>query len=203
MKRHIINMLTYDIFGSLFLGTSIVCFAVHANFAPGGVNGLAVMANYLFHIPIGFATVLINLPIILFTVRKLGRNFFLASIKSVLICSFFVDYIICHFPVYSGNRLVAAVLAGIAAGIGYSLFFNEGSSTGGTDFIIVAVKKNQPNLSFGVLAFAVDVTVIILSIFVFHEIWAVVYGLVYTVVTSLAIDGTTMLLKRTVLKGTE
>ena len=170
MKKRIAIMVLYDIFGSLFLGMSIVCFAVHANFAPGGVNGLAVMANYLFRIPIGFATILINIPIILLTYRKLGRDFFLASIKSVLICSFFVDYIVCLFPAYHGNRLLASIFAGIAAGIGYSLFFNEGSSTGGTDFIIVAVKKDRPGLSFGVLAFAVDVVVIVLSIFVFHEI---------------------------------
>jgi len=193
-------MLVYDILGSVFLGASVVCFAVQANFAPGGVNGLAVMANYLFRVPIGLAVIIINVPIILLTFRKLGKEFFLISLKSMLITSFFIDYILCRFPVYSGNRLLASVFAGIAAGIGYSLFFNEGSSTGGTDFIIVAVKRDKPNLSFGLLAFFVDGIVITLSIFVFHEIWAFVYGLIYTVVTSLAIDGTTTVLQKTILR---
>ena len=73
-------MLVYDILGSLFLGCSIVCFAVQANFAPGGVNGLAVIANYLFQVPIGLAAVIINIPIILLTFRKLGKAFFLISV---------------------------------------------------------------------------------------------------------------------------
>ena len=200
MKKQLGIMFMYDIFGSLFLGCSIVCFAVHANFAPGGVNGLAVMANYLFKVPIGLATIIINIPIIFLTFKKLGRNFFLISVKSMLISSFFIDYIICYFPIYSENRLLASIFAGITAGIGYSLFFNEGSSTGGTDFIIVAVKRDRPNLSFGLLAFFVDVIVITFSVFVFHEISAFVYGLIYTIITSLAIDGTTKVLRRTILQ---
>ncbi len=65
-------MLIYDILGSLFLGCSIVCFAVQANFAPGGVNGLAVMANYLFHVPIGLATVIINI-LVMESQRKIAN----------------------------------------------------------------------------------------------------------------------------------
>ncbi len=196
MEKNILKMLLYDIAGSLFLGVSIVCFAVGANFAPGGVNGLAVIANYLFHVPIGWMTILINIPIILCTFRKLGKKFFLISVKSMVISSLFIDYVCVYMPVYTGNRLVASVMAGILAGIAFALFFNEGSSTGGTDFIIVAVKQDKPKLSFGLLAFFVDGTVILLSVFVFHEMGAFVYGMVYTVITSLALDATTALLQK-------
>ena len=37
---------------------------------------------------------------------------------------------------------------------------------------------------------------IILSVFVFREIWAFIYGMVYTVITSIALDGTTLFLKK-------
>ena len=178
MKKEYWKMLAYDLVGSFFLGVSIVSFAMQANFAPGGVSGLAVLANYLFQIPVGWATILINIPII------------------VLISSLLIDYVCCYLPAYTGSRLTASILSGIMAGIGFSLFFNEGSSTGGTDFIIVAVKQKHPKLSFGLLAFFIDGTVIVLSVFVFKEIWAFVYGAVYTVVTSLSLDGTTWLLKK-------
>lgn len=200
VQKQWMKWLVFDTAGSLFLGVSIVCFAVQASFAPGGINGLAVMANYLSGIPIGFATVLINLPIILLTFRKLGKNFFLVSVKSMLISSFFIDYVVHYFPVYIGSRFLASVLAGITAGIGYSLFFNEGSSTGGTDFIIVAIRQKKPRLSFGLLAFFIDGAVILLSVFVFREMLTFVYGMVYTLITSLAIDATTRLLQTTILK---
>ena len=83
MGKRLAGMLAFDIFGSLFMGISIVCFAVQANFAPGGVNGLAVLSNYLFSVPIGLATVLINIPIILLTFRKLGKEFFFISVKTL------------------------------------------------------------------------------------------------------------------------
>lgn len=35
-----IFMMIYDVIGSVFIGVSIVCFAVAADFAPGGVNGI-------------------------------------------------------------------------------------------------------------------------------------------------------------------
>lgn len=200
MGKRIAGMLAFDIFGSLFMGASIVCFAVQADFAPGGVNGLAVLVNYLFSIPIGLAVVLINIPIILLTFRKLGKEFFIISVKTMLISSLFIDYVLCYFPVYTGSRLAASILSGITSGIGYSLIFNEGSSTGGTDFIIVAIRQKRPKLSFGLLAFFIDGIVIVLSVFVYQELWTFVYGSVYTVITSLAIDGTTYVLQRTLLR---
>lgn len=195
MKK-IMFMMTYDLVGSIFIGVSIVCFAVAADFAPGGVNGIAVMANYLSNIPIGFATILINIPIILFTFHSLGRMFFLYSVKTMVISSFLIDYVLCYLPVYQGNRLLAAILAGITAGIGYSLIFNEGSSTGGTDFIIAAIKKKRPKMTFGVLAFVIDGIIVLLSIFVFKEALAFIYGMLYTVITSIALDLCTLVLKK-------
>lgn len=195
MKK-IMFMVTYDLVGSIFIGVSIVCFAVAADFAPGGVNGIAVMANYLSNIPIGFATILINIPIILFTFHSLGRMFFLYSVKTMVISSFLIDYVLCYLPVYQGNRLLAAILAGITAGIGYSLIFNEGSSTGGTDFIIAAIKKKRPKMTFGLLAFVIDGIIVLFSIFVFKEVLAFIYGMIYTIITSVALDLCTLVLKK-------
>ena len=195
MKRAA-EILAYDAAASFLLGVSIVIFAVQANFAPGGVSGIAVILNYLFGAPIGLATVLINIPIVLCTYRRLGPAFFLHSIKTVLINAFFVDYVVCHLPAYTGSRMLAAILSGVCAGMAYSLVFNMGSSTGGTDFIMAAIRKVKPELSFGVLAFFIDTTVIVGSVLVFGEIQAFIYGAVYTVVTSVSLDATTWCMKK-------
>lgn len=194
--RRIAQILAYDMAASFLLGISIVVFAVQANFAPGGVSGIAVILNYLFGAPIGLATVLINIPIIIVTYKRLGPAFFLHSVKTVLINALFVDYVVCHIPVYTGSRLLAAILSGVCAGAAYSLVFNMGSSTGGTDFIMAAIRRVKPELSFGMLAFVIDSTVILGSVFVFGEVQAFVYGMAYTVVTSLALDATTWCMKK-------
>lgn len=196
MIKRYSKLLVYDIIGALFLAVSVVCFAVQADFAPGGVTGLAVLTNHLTGFPIGWATLAINIPLVLLTWKRLGRDFFIVSVKTVIICSLFTDYIAPFFPVFTGNRLIASILSGIAAGIGYSVIFHAGSSTAGTDFIIVAVKQIKPKMSFGVLAFLIDSTVIVVSVFVFKELMAFVYGMVYTVVTSIALDTTSFIIKK-------
>ena len=194
--KRIAQILAYDIVASWLLGVSIVIFAVQANFAPGGVSGVAVILNYLFGAPIGLATVIINIPIILCTFKKLGLSFFLHSIKTVLINAWFADYVVVHLPAYTGSRMLAAILSGVFAGVAYSLVFNMGSSTGGTDFIIAAIRRINPKFSFGMLAFAIDSTVILGSVFVFGEIEAFLYGAVYAVVTSASLDATTWCMKK-------
>lgn len=195
-KKSILKITIYDIIGSIFLAISVDVFAVNANFAPGGITGLGVILNYLFNIPIGLSIIFINIPIVIFTFKKLGKEFFFISIKSIIISSFFIDYLVYLVPTFTGNRLVAAILSGIFSGIGYAIFFNEGSSTGGTDFVIVAIKKWKPKLSFGFLAFVIDGIVIILSVFIFKEIEAFICGMIYTVVTSIVLDLTTKFLER-------
>ena len=199
-KKAVLQIAVYDSVASLLLGISVVVFAVQANFAPGGVSGLGVLLNYLFHLPIGMAIICINVPIILLTFRKLGVRFFVNSVRSVIVSSLFIDYVVCWLPVFTGNRLVASILSGICAGVGYALFFHEESSTGGTDFIMLSIQRWKPHLTLGFLAFVIDSIVIVLAVFVFHDIWAFVYGMVYTVVTSVFLDIGTAILRRYIAK---
>ena len=85
-KKGIIKMLIIDIIAAIFLGISIDTFIVNANFAPGGVTGLSVIANYLFNVPIGLAILLFNIPIVLLTYKRLGKKFFIVSAITMIIC---------------------------------------------------------------------------------------------------------------------
>lgn len=185
--RHIL----YDVLGNLLLAVSVTAFAVHADFAPGGVSGLAVMANYLFQWPIGMTTLLINIPVILFTFRRLGLRFFIYSAITMVMGAWMVDYVLAGLPDPGMSRLLSSVLAGICAGAGYALIFRIGSSTGGTDFIIVALKRWRPKLTFGFLAFVIDGLIICLSVPVFHDWLSFGCGMVYTLLASLTMDAVT------------
>ena len=55
-----------DVLGALLYGAGVYVFAVNANFAPGGITGLAILVNHFFpFLPIGTLTVIINIPVIL------------------------------------------------------------------------------------------------------------------------------------------
>ena len=58
-----------------------------------------------------------------------------------------MDYLCPLLPVYTGDRLLAALCTGILSGLGYALIYMQNSSTGGADVIIMAVKSYKPHVS--------------------------------------------------------
>ena len=178
----------YDIIGSFFYAIGVYTFAKTANFAPSGLTGLAIIINYLWNLPIGIMTMVLNLPLILLSYKILGRSFILKTIKSMFISTVFLDVIFPNFPAYSGSYFMASIYSGIFIGIGMAFFYMRGSSSGGTDFITLSVKARRPHLSIGGVTMIIDLIIILLGWPVYKNIDAVLYGLTSTLLTSLVID---------------
>ena len=53
--------LAYDLVGSVLYAAGIVCFVNPANMAPGGMSGVAILLNYLWGLPIGTMTIVLNI----------------------------------------------------------------------------------------------------------------------------------------------
>lgn len=186
--RRAVTALSVDCLGALLIGISVVVFALSADFAPGGINGMAIIVNYLTRLPIGTVILCLNVPIILASWRLLGKRFLLLSLKTMLISSFFIDHVVCHIPAFTGGRLTAAVCSGLFSGVGLALIYLQNSSTGGSDFLIMSTKKLKPGMSIGRITQLLDGSVILLAVFVFGKLDAFFYGVVYTLVNSLTID---------------
>lgn len=178
----------YDIVGCFLYGLGIINFAQASNFAPGGVSGLALIINHLTGFPVGVATVIINVPIILICYKFLGFEFFLRSVKTILFSALIVDTLMPLLPLYQGNPMLAAIFGGILAGAGLACIYMRDSSTGGSDFVILAVRKKNPQLSIGVISLAVDGIIILVGAFVYNSFDAALYGLIMTITYSLIID---------------
>lgn len=178
-----------DIIASVLIAVGIYNFALTANFPVAGFSGIAIILYHLFRIPVGIGTLLLNIPVAVFCFKFLGRDFFLRSMKTVVISSVFIDYVAPLFPAYEGDRLLAALCMGVFSGIGYAIIFMRGSSTGGQDFITVAIKKVKPHISLGNITFVLDfMTIILGSILVFHDIDGLIYGAIVTYVMAAVMD---------------
>ena len=183
--------LLHDIIGSILYAAGIYTFAATANFAPGGITGIAMIINhYVPFLRIGLLSLIINVPVAIICYRLLGRVFFFKSVKSMLISALFLDLVFPLFPQYDGanNPLLAARFAGALSGAGLALIYMPDSSTGGTDFIIMSIRKKKPHLSIGTISMIVDGTVILLGGVVFGNINAVLYGVLMTIVSTTVID---------------
>ena len=178
-----------DIAGGLFYALGIYTFAKTANFAPGGLSGLALITHHLWGLPIGIMTLVFNIPVILLSFRLLGKRFLFKSLRSMVVCTLFVDFLLpAVSPPYTGSPLLAALYSGIFLGAGLAVLYMRGSSSGGTDFLTMSVKVLRPHMSLGAVTMIIDLIIILMGWPVFGNIDSVLYGIVATGVTSIVID---------------
>ena len=186
--KELLADLPYDIVGSLLYAAGIYSFAANADFAPGGVSGLAIIFNYFTGLPMGMLTICLNIPIILISIRFLSKSFLLKSLKSMMFIAVFMDYVFPHLPSYHGNALLAAIFTGILTGLGLGCIYVRGSSTGGSDFLIFSAKKLWPYLSVGEITLVMDGMIIMLGAIVFKKVDAALYGAIMTALGTTILD---------------
>lgn len=180
--------LLYDAAGGILYAAGIYTFAKNANFAPGGVSGLALILNSLWNLPIGTTTLVLNLPLIAVSYKIVGKQFLIKTAKSMLISSIILDGIFPFTPSYTGSPFMAALYSGVFLGAGMALFYMRGSSSGGIDFLALSIKKKRPHLSIGTVTMLIDLGIILLGWPVFGNVDAVLYGVASTFISSVVID---------------
>lgn len=186
--KQIAGDLLYDIAGSILFAAGLYTFAGNAGFAPGGISGLALIFNELWNLPIGTVTLLINIPLIVISYRTVGRRFIFKTLKTMVISTILLDIVFPLFPMYQGQRMIAALYSGALIGAGMVLFYMRGSSSGGTDFLTMTIKKKKPHMSIGLITMLIDLAVIMLGWPVFGDVDAVLYGLASTFISTVVID---------------
>ena len=182
--KELVLDISYDIVGSVLYALGIYTFAKTADFAPGGLSGLALIMNHLWRFPIGITT----LPLIILSFKLVGRRFMFKSARTMIVCTIFLDLIFPYTKPYTGEPFMAALFSGVCLGAALALFYMRGSSSGGTDFLTMSIKAVKPHLSIGFVTMAIDLLIILLGWPVFGNVDAVLYGLISAFVTSVVID---------------
>ncbi len=186
-KNKYTNLLLQTV-GCFISAAGIYSFAVASGVPVTGIAGLCAILYRLFGIPMGLSNVLINIPIILFSYKLLGKSFFVRSVYCMALFALFTDYLLPQLPVYQGDRLLATLCGGVVCGIGDALIYMNNSSTGGLDFITMAIKVNHPHLPFGNITFAAALAVILLNGAVFRDVDSIIYGIMFNFASSAVIN---------------
>ena len=188
MTDNRLKNLALEVLGCFISALGTYSFAVVAQVPVTGVAGIGAILYHLWGLPMGMTNILLNIPIVLVCFRLLGRGFFLRSVRCMVLFAFFTDFVLPALPVYSGDRLLAAVCGGVVMGIGDALIYMQNSSTGGLDFVTMAIKVKHPHMPFGNLTFGAAMAVIIANGLVFRDVDAIIYGILLNFVASTVIN---------------
>lgn len=178
----------YILAGSGCFGLSVAMFSAPNHIAPGGVTGLATLANYLWGLPIGGLTVAVNVPLLLIAWWRLGRTFAARTLLGLTLSSVVMDTLAALLPPFSGDRLLAAIFGGVLTGLGLGLILSRGATTGGAEIVARLLERRWPHIPIGKLILVLDGGVIALSALVYRELESPLYAIILVYVASLLTD---------------
>ena len=170
----------WEALGSLLLAVTTYNVALSAEFPMTGFSGIAMILYRLFQIPMGLSTILLNIPVAVICGKLIGKRFLVKSFRCMILSSLMLDYLAPLFPVYEGDRMVAALITGTVGAMG--------SSTGGSDFINLAIKAVRPHWNLGTIAFLSDVGIILTGGILFRDMDGIVYGMVINLLFAVVVD---------------
>ncbi len=186
--RQIAADVVYITLGSGCFGLSVSLFSAPNDIAPGGVTGLATLANHLWGLPIGAITVAANIPLILIAWLRLGRAFAARTLLGLALSSLVMDTMAEFLPPFSSDRLLAAIFGGVLTGVGLGLILSRGATTGGAEIVARLMERRWPYIPIGRLLLLLDGGVIALSAAVYREAESPLYAIILVYVASLITD---------------
>lgn len=179
----------FFVLGSFVYAVSINVFSAPNEIAPGGFSGIATMINYLIPaMPVGVTMILLNLPLFIIGLKKLGLRFMIKTLIGTILLSVMIDVTELFLPQYHGDKFLALIYGGILGGLGLGFVFLRGGSSGGTDLIAKLLSLRFRFLSMGRLVMACDCVIVVCTFFVYQSFEAPLYAILYLFVMSKFID---------------
>lgn len=157
------------IIGSFFMAIGVSLFLLPNQLSSGGISGIATISYYLFSLPMGITIIIINIPLFVFAIFKVGKSFFIKSVIGTIFLSFFIDYLD-KFQALTNDNLLASIYGGIILGIGTAIILKSHSSTGGSDLVSYIINKQNPTIQTSKILVIIDATIIFLNMIFLKEI---------------------------------
>ena len=160
--------------------------------ATGGITGISMILNYLTGFPVGVMTIIMNVPLFIFSWRKFGTRFLIASLTGMLCSSVCVDLFselrTTHQIVITSQPLLAAIYGGVVYGLGLGIVYHANGTTGGTDIIAKFLRHRYQHVNLSTFVLISDVMVVAAFGIIFGLYERSMYAIIAMFIASKAID---------------
>ncbi len=173
-------------FGTAVVAFGIMSLTIPYRFPDSGVSGIAVLSSYAFGISPAWVVGILNLVLLLWGLRELSPRFIGWTVYCVIVLTVLLKLFEgMPYPLLN-ERLLVAILAGTVKGLGSGLVLRSGSSLGGTDILVVALRKRY-GVEVGQFTFYINLVILGVSIFIVG-LEGAIYGLVSIFANALVTD---------------
>lgn len=188
--------------GAIF-GVFLFAFAYRVIIVPlhlysGGFSGVAqiiqILLRDLFHIRLpsdfdftGIFLSALNIPLFILAYRSISRQFFIMTLITVFIQSFFMSVIPAPREPIIHDILTSCIIGGIISGLGVGITLKSGSSGGGTDIVGIYCAKKFPDFSVGKITILINGFIYIFSAFR-NNLETAVYSAIFSIVAGVVMD---------------
>lgn len=170
-----IRAVLYTILSSFLISSASYTLITPNGFTIGGASGVAILLNIAYGLPQSAVLLAINLPLVILSFFIVKKRFAVLSTLNIGLQSLWMLLweklpIIQDIQITfsdNGNKIFAALAAGICIGTSVALAFKVGGSTGGTDIAAVMIQKKFNANSIAWTIFAINCFIIGASLFVF------------------------------------
>lgn len=173
--------------GAVLMGVALSVFMVPFKIAPGGASGLATVLHYLTGLRVSVLIPIINIPIFIIGIIRLERDFLVKSVFGTVVFSIATETA-AILPPPTSDPLISAVFGGAVMGIGISAVLSRGGTTGGTDILVLVIRRSFSEVSVGRLYLLIDGAVIAMAGLAFSSGEVIFYSAVSLVVSTYMTD---------------
>lgn len=189
LQTHLIKEYGLITLGSLILALGYGFFIVPHNIVPGGIFGLSIVINQLIAFPIGTIALCINIPLLLWGTKVLGRKTGIKTAYSMTTVSVFIDGVLAmtNQKIIVNDILVSSIFGGVLIGLAVVIVKRAGATTGGND-ILVRILAKYIQLPFNQLILIVDALVVSIGVLVFGDFTLSAYCVIAIITISQTIN---------------
>lgn len=176
--------------GAYLISLAINMFLLPHKMSTGGASGIATILFYTFKIPMGITILLINLPLFLMSIIKLGKSFTFKTISATVLLSVFLeifkyDSVITKAPI---DLLMSCIFGGIITGLGLALVLKSGASSGGSDLLANLIYRCTSIQSISQALLVIEAVIISAMILVFKDLNLGLYSLISLFISTKILD---------------
>lgn len=172
-----LKTVVYLLVSSFLISFAAKTLSTPNGFTIGGVSGISILLNVATNglIQQSWVVFALNLPLVVLAFFFVKKKFAVLTAIHIALQTLWLLVLETLFPEFTiefasnGEKIFAALAAGICIGTAIALAFKIGGSSGGADVVAVVIQRKLAASSIAWMIFAVNFVVVSASLFVFYD----------------------------------